>query len=73
MDRFADHVRRVAGTTSAVADQLGEVIAQMQSLTGRIESVSEGMHAQALGARQISEAMAYLGTGHARGKLVITI
>jgi len=63
MDRFADHVRRVAGTTSAVADQLGEVIAQMQSLTGRIESVSEGMQAQALGARQISEAMAMLKDG----------
>ena len=55
MDRFAEHVRRVATTTSGVADQLSEVIRQMSSLTSRIESASEGMQAQALGAKHERE------------------
>ena len=57
MDRFAENVRRVAGTTTGVADQLGEVIQQMQALTGRIDAVNEGMQSQTIGARQISDAM----------------
>ena len=72
MDRFAEHVRRVATTTSGVADQLGEVIRQMQSLTSRIESASEGMQAQALGARQISEAMGMLKDGASQTAAVVT-
>lgn len=72
MDRFAEHVRRVATTTSGVADQLGEVIKQMGSLTTRIESASEGMHAQALGAKQISEAMAMLKDGASQTAAVVT-
>lgn len=72
MDRFAEHVRRVATTTSGVADQLGEVIERMQSLTTRIESASEGMQAQALGAKQISEAMAMLKDGASQTAAVVT-
>jgi methyl-accepting chemotaxis protein WspA len=63
MDRFAEHVRRVAGTTTGVADQLGEVIQQMQALTGRIADVNEGMQSQTIGARQISDAMISLKDG----------
>ncbi len=71
MDRFAEHVRRVSTTTSGVGDQLGEVIRQMQSLTTRIESASEGMQAQALGAKQISEAMAMLKDGASQTAAVV--
>jgi methyl-accepting chemotaxis protein WspA len=66
MDRLAEHVRRVAGTTSGVADQLGDVIGQMQTLKSRIGSVSEGVRAQTVGAKQISEAMSTLKDGAAQ-------
>jgi len=66
MDRFAEHVRRVAGTTLQVADQLGEVIERMQALRGRFDTVYEGMQSQSVGARQISEAMIGLKDGTAQ-------
>jgi len=70
MDRFAEHVRRVAATTSGVADQLGDVIGQMQTLKSRIGTVSEGVRAQTLGAKQISEAMTTLKDGASQTQAV---
>lgn len=72
MDRFAEHVRRVAGTTTGVADELGEVIEQMRALTDRIGTVNEGMQSQALGARQISDAMMSLKEGASRTAAVVS-
>jgi len=70
MDRFAEHVRRVAATTSGVADQLGDVIGQMQTLKSRIGTVSEGVRGQTQGAKQISEAMAMLKDGASQTQAV---
>jgi methyl-accepting chemotaxis protein WspA len=72
MDRFAEHVRRVAGTTSQVAEQLGEVIERMQELRGRFETVNEGMASQSVGARQISDAMVGLKDGTTQTAAAVT-
>jgi methyl-accepting chemotaxis protein WspA len=43
-----------------VSKQLAQIIHQVQTLTPRFGTVSEGMHAQATGAQQISETLAQL-------------
>jgi methyl-accepting chemotaxis protein WspA len=63
MDKFSQEVRRGVTTVSGVSAQLGQLIEQVQSLSGRIESLNQGMHSQALGAQQISEAMTQLTEG----------
>lgn len=72
MDRFAEHVRRVAETTTGVGGQLGEVIERMQSLSARIDGVTEGMQSQSIGARQISDAMLTLKEGASQTATSIT-
>ncbi len=57
MDKFADHVRRSVGVVSEVGTQLGDIIAQVEKLTRRFDSVGEGMKSQATGADQINDAM----------------
>ena len=43
-----------------VGTQLGQIIARVQALTPRFDTVNQGMHAQAEGAQQISAAMGQL-------------
>ena len=63
MDKFSQEVRRGVSTVSGVNSQLGQLIEQVQSLSGRIESLNQGMQSQALGAQQISDAMSQLTEG----------
>ena len=63
MDKFSQEVQSGVSTVSGVSTQLGQLIEQVQSLSGRIESLNQGMQSQALGAQQISEAMTQLTEG----------
>ena len=63
MDKFTEEVRRGVGTASVINTQLGQIIEQVQGLSGRIDSVNEGMRSQSLGATQINEAMTQLTEG----------
>jgi methyl-accepting chemotaxis protein WspA len=61
MDQFAREVQQGAEHVRTVGQQLGQIIAQVQGLTPRFDTVNQGMQAQAKGAQQISAAMAQLG------------
>ncbi|MCX6878495.1 MAG: methyl-accepting chemotaxis protein [Verrucomicrobia bacterium] len=61
MDKFAEELRRGAAEIASVGGQLDRVISEVQSLAPSVESVSEGMRSQTLGAQQISEALSQLG------------
>lgn len=63
MDKFSEEVRRGVSNVESVGGQLGQIIAQVQTLSQRFDSVNEGMRAQSLGARQINEAMVQLTDG----------
>ena len=63
MDKFSEEVRRGVSHVEAVGGQVGQIIAQVQSLSQRFDSVNDGMRAQSLGARQINEAMVQLTDG----------
>ena len=60
MDKFSDEVRRGVAEVRQVSTQLAQIIHQVQTLTPRFATVSEGMHAQATGALQISETLTQL-------------
>jgi len=60
MDKFSEEVRRGMEDVQEIGSKLSEVIAQVQTLAPRFESVNEGMQAQATGAEQISEALTQL-------------
>ena len=60
MDKFTDQVRRGVEAAGKLSEQLGLIIEQVQNLTPRFESVSQGMGTQSDGAKQISEAMVHL-------------
>lgn len=61
MDKFSEEVRRGVEEIRQVSTQLAQIIHQVQTLTPRFQTVSEGMHAQATGAQQISETLTQLG------------
>lgn len=63
MDKFSEEVRTGVKANSQIASQLGEIIAQVHTLSERFEAVKEGMRSQSLGARQISDAMGQLTDG----------
>jgi methyl-accepting chemotaxis protein WspA len=63
MDKFTEEVRRGVGTVTMTNTQLGQIIEQVQGLSGRIEVVNEGMRSQSVGASQINEAMTQLTEG----------
>ncbi len=63
MDKFTEEVRGGVRAVAQVSSQLGEIIEQAQSMSGRIEVVNEGMRSQSNGAAQISEAMTQLTNG----------
>ena len=60
MDKFSEEVRRGVDEIRQVSTQLAQIIHQVQTLTPRFATVSEGMHAQATGAQQISETLTQL-------------
>jgi len=60
MDKFGEEVRRGVDEIRQVSGSLGQIIQQVQTLTPRFATVSEGMHAQATGAAQISETLIQL-------------
>ncbi len=57
MDKFADHVRRSVRVVGEVGTQLSSIIAEVERLTRRFDSVGEGMKSQAHGADAINDAM----------------
>jgi len=60
MDKFSEEVRRGVEEVRQVSVHLAQIINQVQTLTPRFQVVHEGMHAQAAGAEQISEALTQL-------------
>jgi methyl-accepting chemotaxis protein WspA len=60
MDQFAHQVHQGAQEVRTVGAQLAQIIAQVQTLSPRFDTVHAGMQAQAQGAQQISAAMAQL-------------
>ncbi len=60
MDKFSEEVRRGDQEIRQVSGLLAQIIRQVQTLTPRFATVSEGMHAQATGAAQISETLIQL-------------
>jgi methyl-accepting chemotaxis protein WspA len=61
MDKFSEEVRRGMGDVRHVGGELSQIIQHVQALAPRVESVNEGMQAQATGAEQISQALMQLG------------
>jgi methyl-accepting chemotaxis protein len=66
MDRFAQDVKRGVEEVARIGGQQAKIIERVQALTPRFKSVNEGMHAQAQGAEQISDAMVQLSDGARR-------
>lgn len=60
MDKFAEEVRRGLADVHEIGHTFAQIITQVQALAPRVESVTEGMEAQATGAQQISEALVQL-------------
>ena len=60
MDKFSEQVRRGLHDVQQIGGKLSEIIAQVQTLAPRFETVSESMQAQSTGAEQISEALVQL-------------
>ena len=60
MDKFSEEVRRGMQEMQAVGEQLSQIIQHVQTLAPRVAMVNEGMHAQATGADQITQALVQL-------------
>jgi methyl-accepting chemotaxis protein WspA len=60
MEQFTQEVQQGVEQVRTVGGQLGQIIAQVQALTPRFDTVNQGMQAQAEGAQQISAAMGQL-------------
>ncbi len=60
MEQFAHEVQQGVEQVRTVGTQLGQIIARVQALTPRFDTVNQGMQGQAEGAQQISEAMGQL-------------
>jgi methyl-accepting chemotaxis protein WspA len=63
MDKFTEEVRQGVASVATIGSQLGQIIESVQTLNSQFGAVNEGMRNQALGARQISEAMVSLTEG----------
>jgi methyl-accepting chemotaxis protein WspA len=62
MDKFTEEVSCAVNEVRQVGGQLTQIISQVQTLTPRFDSVSEGMHSQSIAAEQISDSMRQLNT-----------
>ena len=63
MDKFTEEVRSGVASVAQIGSQFGQIIEQVQGLSGRLEAVNEGMRSQTMGAGQINEAMLQLIDG----------
>lgn len=57
MDKFSEEIRRNVTEVSQIAEHLGGVIEQVQTLAPRFETIHQGMQAQSGGAEQIMQTM----------------
>ncbi len=62
MDKFTEAVRTSTDNIGHLSGQMETIIQQVENLTPRFDSVREGMSSQAVGATQISEAVANLNS-----------
>ncbi|HIG28332.1 MAG TPA: methyl-accepting chemotaxis protein, partial [Verrucomicrobiales bacterium] len=60
MDKFSEQIRMGVDEVGSISKQLGQIIGNVQLLSGKFESVQQGMVSQTEGAQQISEAMTQL-------------
>jgi len=60
MEQFTQEVQQGVEQVRAVGGQLGQIIAQVQALTPRFDTVNQGMQTQAEGAQHINAAMGQL-------------
>ena len=63
MDKFTEEVRSGVASVAQIGSQFGQIIEQVQGLSGRLDAVNEGMRSQTMGATQINEAMLSLIDG----------
>ncbi|MFM9961434.1 MAG: methyl-accepting chemotaxis protein [Planctomycetaceae bacterium] len=63
MDKFNEDVRGGVRKVGEINNQMGQIIAGVQSVSERFVPVNEGMRNQSLGARQINDAMMQLTSG----------
>ena len=61
MDLFAEKMRRGVDDAHQVGEQLGQIIAHIETLVPQFQMVHSAMHTQTESAQQISEAMEQLG------------
>lgn len=66
MDRFSHVMEESAATTEEIGGRLSEIIGLVEDLKERFGRVAEGMDAQSIGTKQISEAMNQLSDGARR-------
>ena len=57
MDKFSEEIRRNVTEVNQIAEHLGGVIEQVQTLAPRFETIHQGMQAQSGGAEQIMQTM----------------
>jgi methyl-accepting chemotaxis protein WspA len=63
MDKFSEEVRSGVGRVAEINGQTGQIISEVAGLSDGFRLVNEGMRNQAVGAEQISEAMATIASG----------
>ena len=73
MGAFSEEVRRSAEAVTRVSGRLGDVIADVESISRSFGEVAEGMRAQAAGADQIRDAMQRLADGAQRTAMALEV
>jgi len=63
MDKFSGEFRSGTDRVAEINGQTGQIIAAVENLTDRFQSVNEGMQSQTVAARQINEAMVPVAGG----------
>lgn len=73
MGAFSEEVRRSAEAVTRVSSRLGDVIADVESISRSFGEVAEGMRAQSTGAEQIRDAMVRLADGAQRTAMALEV
>jgi methyl-accepting chemotaxis protein WspA len=63
MDKFSGEFRSGVERVGEINGQTGQIIREVEGLTGRFQAVDEGMRSQSVAARQINEAMVPVSAG----------
>jgi methyl-accepting chemotaxis protein WspA len=71
MDKFSGEVRGGAQRVAEIGGQTGQIIEEVQALSARFRTVSEGMNNQSVGAQQINEAMGQVSTGTSQTQIAL--